>query len=228
MSFLSENYIWIIVIAIVIIMAIIGYIADKHGFGKQNKKDKGENTSNKNKENSINLDNNMESSKDDVSEFTNVPEEASLSDFQAPEETISNPETFAEPADVEPEINEPDNNDEINNADFNQEQELSEEIDKQQSESEDLPEVELSETSEPTEPQTLDEASNMDESDESNEAINAEETNEANEPELEPVALDSMPEVESEKQEDFNLPNIDELNQEIANVSDNDEDVWKF
>ncbi|MDD3452889.1 MAG: hypothetical protein PHN42_01255 [Bacilli bacterium] len=40
MEFISENYIWIIIIAVVIIMTVIGYIADKTDFGKKPVKEK--------------------------------------------------------------------------------------------------------------------------------------------------------------------------------------------
>ena len=40
MNFVTENYIWIIIIGIVILMTIIGYIADKTDFGKESLKKK--------------------------------------------------------------------------------------------------------------------------------------------------------------------------------------------
>ena len=35
LNFIVENYIWIIIIGIVVLMTIIGYIADKTDFGKE-------------------------------------------------------------------------------------------------------------------------------------------------------------------------------------------------
>ena len=35
MNFIAENYVWFIVIGVVILMAVIGYIADKTDFGRQ-------------------------------------------------------------------------------------------------------------------------------------------------------------------------------------------------
>lgn len=46
MQFISDNYVWIIVIVIVLLLALIGYLADKQGFGasmKKNNKDKKDN-----------------------------------------------------------------------------------------------------------------------------------------------------------------------------------------
>ena len=34
-TFLSDNYVWIIVIAVVVVMTVIGYIADKTKFGSK-------------------------------------------------------------------------------------------------------------------------------------------------------------------------------------------------
>ena len=36
-TFFEENYVMIIIIAVVILMAIIGFIADKQGFGSKEK-----------------------------------------------------------------------------------------------------------------------------------------------------------------------------------------------
>ena len=38
MDFINDNLIWLIIIAVVLILAIIGYIAEKNGFGNNNKK----------------------------------------------------------------------------------------------------------------------------------------------------------------------------------------------
>lgn len=43
LSFIEENYIWILVAIVVILMTIIGYIADKNDFMSKNKKDKKKN-----------------------------------------------------------------------------------------------------------------------------------------------------------------------------------------
>lgn len=40
MEFLETNYVWIIVVAVILIMTVIGFIADKHDFGKKEKKNK--------------------------------------------------------------------------------------------------------------------------------------------------------------------------------------------
>ena len=37
MDFIVDNYIWFIVIGVVILMAVIGYIADKTDFGRKGK-----------------------------------------------------------------------------------------------------------------------------------------------------------------------------------------------
>ena len=37
LDFVNANYIWLIVIAIIILLAIIGYIAEKQGFGRKEK-----------------------------------------------------------------------------------------------------------------------------------------------------------------------------------------------
>lgn len=38
MQFISDNYVWIIIIVIVLLLALIGYLADKQGFGANMKK----------------------------------------------------------------------------------------------------------------------------------------------------------------------------------------------
>ena len=42
MDFITENYVWIIVAGVIILMAIIGYIADKTDFGRKGKTEKTE------------------------------------------------------------------------------------------------------------------------------------------------------------------------------------------
>lgn len=45
MQFISDNYVWIIIIVVILLLAFIGYLADKQGFGanmKKNNKDKKE------------------------------------------------------------------------------------------------------------------------------------------------------------------------------------------
>ena len=40
MDFIMDNYVWFIVIGVIIIMAIIGYIADKTDFGRKNQSER--------------------------------------------------------------------------------------------------------------------------------------------------------------------------------------------
>lgn len=42
LSFISENITWVIAIAVILLLALIGYIAEKQGFGKENKNNKKE------------------------------------------------------------------------------------------------------------------------------------------------------------------------------------------
>ena len=39
MNFITDNYVWFIIIGVVILMAVIGYIADKTDFGRKGKSD---------------------------------------------------------------------------------------------------------------------------------------------------------------------------------------------
>ena len=39
MDFITDNYVWFIVIGVVILMAVIGYVADKTDFGRKGKND---------------------------------------------------------------------------------------------------------------------------------------------------------------------------------------------
>ena len=39
MDFIVDNYVWFIVVGIIILMAVIGYIADKTDFGRKGKEE---------------------------------------------------------------------------------------------------------------------------------------------------------------------------------------------
>lgn len=196
-TFLTDNYVWIIVIAVIIVMTIIGYIADKTKFGE--KKEKPEKVKpvkemEKNEETIVGepqMDDFMEEEPQMDNFMMEQPTEQEVTldnnintDFEMPTEDVGF-ESFEPVAPLQEEVQE-------ESMDF----EMPMETEPVQNE-EVLPENSVETVSE-----------TMDVPVEEN--VNQENTFS-----------------EEYAEEDFGLPSIDTLNQEIAEVEE-DEDVWKF
>lgn len=211
-TFLTDNYVWIIVIAVIIVMTIIGYIADKTKFGEKKEQTKKikpvqeiESTEETNAE---------ESQMDD---FTT--EEPQMDDFTTEESQMDNFMT-EEPTDPEVTYDENlDSNFEMPTESTENETEPFEPVAPLQEEVQEEPmnfEMPM-ETEEVQQEEIVPENS-------------SESSSEVSEPVNMPVEENSISETifpEESTEEDFGLPSIDTLNQEIAEVED-DEDVWKF
>lgn len=211
-TFLLENYVWIIVGVIIVLMTIIGYIADKTDFG--NKKEK---PAKKQKESNIEkIEEPVLEETTDVQVFEDekideVPEidytqeispVAPLDDFEMPEESSIEQEDISEESSLEEPVVLDDNmNEESQQEDNN--------ISFDEVVSEEMPDSIEEEVSEP-----IDNAFEEIKEDENSE-LNSDEQTDINTEE--PEALN----------EQFELPNIDKLNEEIADV-EQEEDVWKF
>lgn len=211
-TFLSDNYVWIIVIAVVVVMTVIGYIADKTKFGDKKPKEKKENK------------------KEPL-----IPEEDKpMDDFMVENHEEPMMEEQVSPVPVENYQEEPTEKDE--NLEINS-------FDNSSVSSNDTVESSESSVSEPTtvefpasEPMV---AQNMETPAEQNiEPAMEFEMPQATEESTEENTTQSIP-VENQTLEnqnvdnsetenlDFKLPSIDKLNQEIADVEE-EEDVWKF
>lgn len=209
-TFFEENYVMIIIIAVVILMAIIGFIADKQGFGskektpkvKKNKKNKKEPVLENEEVTSEQPTPNMDYS--DVT-FNNVePETDGVSDFnldsnQNEENVLDNTSYNVDDSDNNDQYNMVSNQEEVENVEPSVESEIQPVVEPMSDQNVQMPEdndVKIEETT------------------------NVEPSNEENRPVVE--------ENESEKLDDFNLPNIDSVDKEIDDLSDDDDDVWKF
>lgn len=175
MEFLEANYIWMIVVAVILVMTIIGFIADKHGFGKKESK----------KQNKIEMpiqSNENIKVEESITEPTNhkqvYGDENPLDSFEMPTDSTTNFEdkfmTTVEP--VKEEIN------------------LQEEL-----------------------------ATTLNDMDDSF----IKEKEEPPAPKHGPKDKSKVETVKELSDEDVELPSIDTLNEEIAEVQE-DEDVWKF
>ena len=93
LNFIVENYIWILIIGIVILMTIIGYIADKTDFGKE--KMKKEKTKKEKIEEPTSIENSvdeMEWQEEPIEESPVIPafETDEMSDLEEPAMTVDN------------------------------------------------------------------------------------------------------------------------------------------
>ena len=209
MTFMEENYIVLILVGVIILMTIIGYIADKTDFGKKDKKkDKKENK----KQNEVVEDINEEQV--DNSFVEEVQPETTFEEVQPePVMTEDLSTSFDMPENVEP----------IEETSF-------EPVEEVQSEEVEMPvQEEAVESNEAVEEPVVEEVQPV-------ESVHEEvPTHE----EVQPVQEDSAWNTEEVEQQnvdyandnidssDFQLPNIEKLNEELSDVDD-DEDVWKF
>lgn len=201
-AFLTDNYVWIIVIAVIVVMTIIGYIADKTKFGE--KKEKNEKVKpvkeiEKNEEPTI--------------------EEPQMDDFMTEERQMDN-FMMEQPDKQEVELGNASDNfeapsestDEVGFESFEPVAPLQEEVQEEPMNFEMPSEIEAVENKEITP--------------ENSEEVVSETLETTNVPVEENMNQENIfPEETVE--EDFGLPSIDKLNQEIAEVEE-DEDVWKF
>ena len=201
-TFFQDNYVWIIVIAVIVVMTIIGYIADKTKFGEKKEKIEKVKPIKKTEENQEPVV--EESPMDNFMTEEPIEQEVAFNNdmeanFEMPTNEEVGFETF-EPVASLPE----DSQNEMMNFEMPMEtvEEQNEEV---------LPETQevenLSEVSEESENMPVEE--NM----------NQETTNEE--------TLNQEVPTEESVEDNFKLPSIDKLNQEIAEVEE-DEDVWKF
>lgn len=96
LDFISDNYFWIILIVVILLMALIGYIAEKQGFGKKAKKPE------KVLEN-VNVPLEQIKSNDSVQQETNdlFAFNSNEIENEQPELTIAEEESSNEPVDIE-------------------------------------------------------------------------------------------------------------------------------
>ena len=176
MTLISENYVAIIIIAVVILMTIIGYFADKKDYSKKDKK--------------VDKKQPKEIEDEDImtedTSFVDEPvmEEVEPVQTEEPVEDTSLYDSFEMPTDVEPT-------------------------------EEDKMDVPTEETVEPTAEETVEPVMEEVKPVETVEPVQTEE------PVVEDITFNP------EESQDFQLPNIDKLNEELSTVDD-DEDVWKF
>ncbi len=223
-TFLSENYVLIIVIAVIVIMTIVGYIADKTNFGEKKEK------APKEKKKKVVKEEPVENNEETMDSFMTkdvTPEEKTESTLDN-----SNDVSFDSFEPVAP-LN--DDHLESNEMNFEMPSDLPEQETVQNPVSDEITE------NESTQNETMD---NSLESSISNENTNIDDSNVPSSDEIktdvvedhiseEPVSTEEMNvteepvSTEEVSTDDFSLPSIDKLNQEIADVED-DEDVWKF
>lgn len=289
MTFLQENYIYIIIILVVVLMTIIGYVADKKGFGKKEKSEKIK------EKQSNNVSDNIEPviQTDVVQNVNNIEEPMSLDDdFKMPDDlapvedtfnannvsdeglNFNDMESFDEPVStesqeetstfdsneptsietnsVEPEVTPIDTfempiesvDSEPTTVDTTDEQPMEnifETNDAVEVPTEPAPIEKNSEVMEPVpmyqpqEPENTESNYNVDNGFSFDDIVEEEktepvvqETTEVVEPAPveEPQPIEQPTEITPE--EDFKLPSIDNLNQELQDVNSNDEDIWKF
>ena len=207
-TFLSDNYVWIIVIAVVIVMTVIGYIADKTKFGDKKPKEKKENK------------------KEPL-----IPEEDKpMDDFMVENHEEPMTEEQVSPVPVENYQEEPtekDENLEINSFDSSS---VSSNDTTKSSESSESSESSISEPMVAQNMETPAEQ-NIEPTMEFEMPQVTEESTEENTTQSIPVENQTLENQNMENSEtenlDFKLPSIDKLNQEIADVEE-EEDVWKF
>lgn len=186
-TFLTDNYVWIIVIAVIVVMTIIGYIADKTKFGeKKEKNEKVKPVKEIEKNEEPQMDNFMmeQPAKQEV-ELGNASDK-----FEAPSESTDEVgfESFEPVAPLQEEVQEEPMNFEM--------------------------------------PSVIEAVENKEITPENSEEVVSETLETTDVPVEENMNQENIfPEETAE--EDFGLPSIDKLNQEIAEVEE-DEDVWKF
>lgn len=220
-TFLSENYIWIIIVAVIIVMTVIGYIADKTEFGEKKQKKH-------NKKQNEHVEENIEENKpeenvlvstineaDEIDNLDKASNEEILSDFEMPVDSNDSYSNFED------------------NLESNYNEEISEDyIQPQETYQEDNNESIMNEN--PIDSNMNDEAveeqlpeetiESVDEEENKSDMFEEENQNETEESILEENQFEEQPQ---ENSEEFELPNIETLNQEIKDVEE-DEDVWKF
>lgn len=180
MEFLETNYVWIIVVAVILVMTIIGFIADKHDFGKKEAKEKKNNTK---------IDPIVEEKP--IEEFVGMPVQEPFNESIHSTPVESNPlDSFEMPTDFDSEFTntvEP----------VKEEKELKEDLDT-----------------------TFGDMDTSFVDDVQTELMNKETSKE------EQIVLEPK-EVLPNGEPNQKLPSVETLNEEIAEVQD-DEDVWKF
>lgn len=184
-TFLSENYVWIIVGAVIVIMTIIGYIADKTKFGE--KKDKKKNSEKKN---------------DVISSNENQIDSIELDNSNS----LIESNEMNENVEIQGENDQPTSS--VETMKMNQTEELKNSFDDIQNEGHLSQENNNDFQTDTPSPLPTEEISNPTPVESSIDLTNENVQN-------------------SEEELDFKLPSIDKLNQEIADVEE-DEDVWKF
>lgn len=208
MEFISENYIWLIVVGVFIIMIVVGYFADK----KQNAPKK-----EKLKDHVDELDNqeDIETNDVEINEWEDKPipkEEDEVIEVKGMDNSFDSWDTNLEALDKD-----------------NSNEETKEEAPVEETTEEVQEEQPTEEATEKVEEPKFD---NLEEEDiKASEEPVAEEENKEEQPvpEVEATEEQEIPEEEPSQIEDLEitLPNIDTLNEEIKDVVDA-EDVWKF
>jgi len=232
-TFLSENYIWIIVVAVIVVMTIIGYIADKTNFGEKKPKKQMKEKEITNDENVLVEQDNIVN--DSFNDYQN------MNSFDMPlveennEELAFSDSQVIEP--VQPEMIEPETVESVQSEIIEPET-----VETMQSEPilDDF-EISESEATDYLQDDIYDQDIAVDDDNFVNSEENSFENYEVEQPlEMETPISEEQPvepsiveqpteEIEPVQPEeiDFELPNIDQLNEEIAGVEE-DEDVWKF
>lgn len=204
MEFLSENYIWLIVVGVFIIMVIIGYLADK----KQNG---GKKTKLKDHVEELNDQDMQEPNEVQIDEWEDKPipkEEDEIIEVKGMDNSFDSWDTSLDNLDE----NTPEENSESNSEEVVDNQKSTDDV-------EPVP-VEESDTLKSEEPFSEPEVSNV-------ESVQEETTvpEETNNSDLEEESTED--ETNPIEDLEITLPNIDTLNDEIKDVV-NAEDVWKF
>lgn len=216
-TFLSENYVLIIVIAVIVVMTIVGYIADKTNFGEKKEKIPKENKK------KVFQDEPVENNEETNDQL--IPDDATQEEKLNTDLEDSNDIGFDSFEPVAP-LN--DDHLETSEMNFEMPSDIKEQEDIQNPVPNEIPEDEPmnSEIQEENENNSLE---NVDNSENSN--VNDSVVPSVDEMKIEPVddsiSEETNPTEEVNATDDFALPSIDKLNQEIADVED-DEDVWKF
>lgn len=123
LSFINANYIWIVIIAIIILLALIGYIAEKQGFGKKEEKKQDNIVNDKKKVEPTLVEENLNSIGDnsEIVENTNLEDNTLISD-NIKNDTLN--ETKEEPLlESENTINNEEKEESINNEEIKEEKE---------------------------------------------------------------------------------------------------------
>lgn len=215
MEFIENNYIWIIVIGVIVLMTIIGYFADKSEKKEKVPKEKKQKKNNDVKEEIPEVDETTDIDNSFASEWDEnnkpVEEENEVINIEGAETTDWNTlpdteETNVEPLEETPEESPMDWDTEISN-DVETEEEPIFTGSMEQTESEQPESVEVSDTELTENPVSVEDEEISNEAEVPTETVD------------EPI--DELNELE------ITLPNIETLNEEIKDVED-DEDVWKF